>query len=51
MSTRRSGTSSCSPQIRYDADHDRLTGLPNRQRLAAEIEQLLSAEGPRRARA
>jgi diguanylate cyclase (GGDEF)-like protein len=33
-------------QIRYDADHDRLTGLPNRQRLAAEIEQLLSAEGP-----
>ena len=29
-------------QIRYDADHDRLTGLPNRQRLAAEIEQLLS---------
>ena len=33
-------------QIRYDADHDRLTGLPNRQRLAAEIEQLLSADGP-----
>src|SRR4030095_4096091 len=33
-------------QIRYDADHDRLTGLPNRQRLAAEIEQLLAAEGP-----
>jgi EAL domain-containing protein (putative c-di-GMP-specific phosphodiesterase class I)/GGDEF domain-containing protein len=31
-------------QIRYDADHDRLTGLPNRQRLAAEIEQLLSAD-------
>jgi diguanylate cyclase (GGDEF)-like protein len=31
-------------QIRYDADHDRLTGLPNRQRLAAEIEQLLSDE-------
>ena len=29
-------------QIRYDADHDRLTGLPNRQRLAAEIDQLLS---------
>jgi diguanylate cyclase (GGDEF)-like protein len=37
-------------QIRYDADHDRLTGLPNRQRLAAEIEQLLSAE-PMTARA
>ncbi len=32
-------------QIRYDADHDRLTGLPNRQRLAAEIDQLL-AEDP-----
>jgi diguanylate cyclase (GGDEF)-like protein len=31
-------------QIRYDADHDRLTGLPNRQRLADELEQLLSAE-------
>jgi diguanylate cyclase (GGDEF)-like protein len=31
-------------QIRYDADHDRLTGLPNRQRLAAEIEQVLSAD-------
>jgi diguanylate cyclase (GGDEF)-like protein len=31
-------------QIRYDADHDRLTGLPNRQRLAAEIEQLLSED-------
>ena len=31
-------------QIRYDADHDRLTGLPNRQRLAAEIDQLLSAD-------
>jgi diguanylate cyclase (GGDEF)-like protein len=29
-------------QIRYDADHDRLTGLPNRQRLAAEIDQLLT---------
>ena len=29
-------------QIRYDADHDRLTGLPNRQRLAAEIDQVLS---------
>ncbi|MCU1668235.1 MAG: diguanylate cyclase/phosphodiesterase [Blastococcus sp.] len=37
-------------QIRYDADHDRLTGLPNRQRLADEIEQLLSA-GPVAARA
>ncbi|MGY1670104.1 putative bifunctional diguanylate cyclase/phosphodiesterase [Geodermatophilus sp. SYSU D00710] len=31
-------------QIRYDADHDRLTGLPNRQRLAAEIDQLLTAD-------
>jgi diguanylate cyclase (GGDEF)-like protein len=31
-------------QIRYDADHDRLTGLPNRQRLAAEIDQLLSVD-------
>ena len=31
-------------QIRYDADHDRLTGLPNRQRLADEIDQLLSAD-------
>jgi diguanylate cyclase (GGDEF)-like protein len=29
-------------QIRYDADHDRLTGLPNRQRLANEIDELLS---------
>jgi diguanylate cyclase (GGDEF)-like protein len=28
-------------QIRYDADHDRLTGLPNRQRLAAEIDEVL----------
>jgi diguanylate cyclase (GGDEF)-like protein len=37
-------------QIRYDADHDRLTGLPNRQRLAAEIDQLL-AEDPVAARA
>ena len=37
-------------QIRYDADHDRLTGLPNRQRLAAEIEQLLVRRTrPRRA--
>jgi diguanylate cyclase (GGDEF)-like protein len=31
-------------QIRYDADHDRLTGLPNRQRLAAEIDQVLAAD-------
>lgn len=31
-------------QIRYDADHDRLTGLPNRQRLAAEIDALLAAD-------
>ncbi len=31
-------------QIRHDADHDRLTGLPNRQRLAAEIDAVLSAE-------
>ncbi|MDT0274906.1 EAL domain-containing protein [Blastococcus sp. DSM 46792] len=31
-------------QIRYDADHDRLTGLPNRQRLAAEIDDLLAAD-------
>ncbi|MGZ4667879.1 MAG: putative bifunctional diguanylate cyclase/phosphodiesterase [Blastococcus sp.] len=31
-------------QIRYDADHDRLTGLPNRQRLAAELDLLLSAD-------
>lgn len=31
-------------QIRYDADHDRLTGLPNRQRLAAEIDSLLSTD-------
>ncbi|HEY4629704.1 MAG TPA: diguanylate cyclase, partial [Blastococcus sp.] len=37
-------------QIRYDADHDRLTGLPNRQRLAVEIDQLLSAD-PATARA
>ncbi|RZU33243.1 putative bifunctional diguanylate cyclase/phosphodiesterase [Blastococcus saxobsidens] len=29
-------------RIRYDADHDRLTGLPNRQRLAAEVDALLS---------
>jgi diguanylate cyclase (GGDEF)-like protein len=31
-------------QIRYDADHDRLTGLPNRQRLAAEIDTILAAD-------
>ncbi|HYO34686.1 MAG TPA: GGDEF domain-containing phosphodiesterase [Geodermatophilus sp.] len=31
-------------QIRYDADHDRLTGLPNRQRLAVEIDQLLAGD-------
>lgn len=31
-------------QIRHDADHDRLTGLPNRQRLAAEIDALLAAD-------
>ena len=31
-------------QIRYDADHDRLTGLPNRQRLAAEVDALLTAD-------
>jgi diguanylate cyclase (GGDEF)-like protein len=31
-------------QIRYDADHDRLTGLPNRQRLAVEIDALLAAD-------
>ncbi len=31
-------------QIRYDADHDRLTGLPNRQRLAVEIDDLLAAD-------
>ena len=36
-------------QIRYDADHDRLTGLPNRQRLAAEIDELLD-RGPGRRR-
>lgn len=31
-------------QIRHDGDHDRLTGLPNRQRLAVEIDALLLAE-------
>src|SRR3712207_7896485 len=31
-------------QIRYDADHDRLTGLPNRQRLAAESDTILAAD-------
>jgi diguanylate cyclase (GGDEF)-like protein len=31
-------------QIRYDADHDRLTGLPNRQRLAAELQDVLSTD-------
>ncbi len=31
-------------QIRYDADHDRLTGLPNRQRLVAEIDELLGSD-------
>ena len=31
-------------QIRYDADHDRLTGLPNRQRLPVEIDQMLAAD-------
>ncbi len=31
-------------QIRYDADHDRLTGLPNRQRLAVEIDALLAVD-------
>jgi len=30
-------------QIRHDADHDRLTGLPNRQRLAAELDAVLDA--------
>jgi diguanylate cyclase (GGDEF)-like protein len=33
-------------QIRYDADHDRLTGLPNRQRLALEIDALLTSDSP-----
>ncbi|MEU2347272.1 bifunctional diguanylate cyclase/phosphodiesterase [Modestobacter sp. NPDC049651] len=31
-------------QLRHEADHDRLTGLPNRQRLAAEIDALLDGE-------
>jgi diguanylate cyclase (GGDEF)-like protein len=30
-------------QIRHDADHDRLTGLPNRQRLGVDIDTLLLA--------
>ena len=38
-------------QIRYDADHDRLTGLPNRQRLAAEIDAAARRRPGRRARA
>ncbi|MCZ2822509.1 bifunctional diguanylate cyclase/phosphodiesterase [Modestobacter sp. VKM Ac-2977] len=37
-------------QIRHDGDHDRLTGLPNRQRLGGEIDALLLAE-PATARA
>jgi diguanylate cyclase (GGDEF)-like protein len=36
-------------QIRHDGDHDRLTGLPNRQRLAGEIDALLLAESSARA--
>ncbi|MCZ2859382.1 putative bifunctional diguanylate cyclase/phosphodiesterase [Blastococcus sp. VKM Ac-2987] len=32
-------------RIRYDADHDRLTGLPNRQRLADEVSRLVSPGG------
>ncbi|SCX46759.1 diguanylate cyclase (GGDEF) domain-containing protein [Klenkia marina] len=31
-------------RIRYDADHDGLTGLPNRQRLATEIDDLLGGD-------
>jgi diguanylate cyclase (GGDEF)-like protein len=31
-------------QIRHDGDHDRLTGLPNRQCLAGEIDTLLLGE-------
>ncbi len=31
-------------RIRYDADHDQLTGLPNRQRLAAEVDALLALD-------
>jgi diguanylate cyclase (GGDEF)-like protein len=37
-------------QIRHDADHDRLTGLPNRQRLAVEIDAIL-CEDPAGSRA
>jgi len=33
-------------RIRYDADHDGLTGLPNRQRLATEIDALLGEGDP-----
>jgi diguanylate cyclase (GGDEF)-like protein len=29
-------------QIRHDADHDRLTGLPNRERLAADLDALIT---------
>jgi diguanylate cyclase (GGDEF)-like protein len=36
-------------QIRYDADHDRLTGLPNRQRLATELDALLARDPEGRA--
>jgi diguanylate cyclase (GGDEF)-like protein len=33
-------------RIRYDADHDGLTGLPNRQRLTREIDAMLSGDDP-----
>jgi diguanylate cyclase (GGDEF)-like protein len=36
-------------QIRFDADHDRLTGLPNRQRLASELDALLARDPQGRA--